>query len=160
MRRAIGLLLTLAAVPVLVTGCGERRATMAARDTAAATPPRPAAEARVFAVIRHGARPGEVLLARATRRQPGGPETVVPANVRPARATPFAPGARIRVTAPLYEGDLKDWLKGVRVTPEQFAAMSRTAERRYGPLPDRARMFDVRLDERGRIVGMRQVFSP
>ncbi|MFG2001260.1 hypothetical protein ACGFNU_19145 [Spirillospora sp. NPDC048911] len=162
MRRTIGLLAVLAAVPVLATGCGEQRANMAAVRDSAATPSAAALSGATtaFAVVRPGARPDEVLLARATRRQPGGPETVVPANVRPAAATALAPGARIHITAPLFEGDLKDWLKGIQVTPEQFAAMSRTAERRYGPLPDRARMFDVRLDGRQRITVMRQIFSP
>jgi hypothetical protein len=147
---------------VALSGCGQQRAqvepaagTSGRHEAAAAAPAR-----KAFAVVRPGPRPDQVLMARATRWQPAGPETLVPAKVGTPARMALAPGAWIRITAPLYEGELSDWLRGAAVTPRQFAAMSKASERRYGPFPDRARMFDVWLDAQGRITGMQQIFSP
>jgi hypothetical protein len=162
MRRVI-LLATAGLVgTVALSGCGsehvrvEPAAGSGGRHQAAAATP----AGKAFAVVRPGSNPDQVMVARATRRQPGGPETVVPAKVGKPAPTALAPGAWIRITAPLYEGELSDWLRGAAVTPRQFAAMSQASEHRYGPFPDRARMFDVWLDAQGRVTGMQQIFSP
>lgn len=115
---------------------------------------------RVFGLVKPGDIPSLVQLARATEHQPGGPETLVPVNAGPYVPVPLAPGAVIRVTAPIYDGDLADWLAGAEVTPEQFARLSQQAEQRYGPLPARARMFRVWLDESGRATKLQHIFSP
>ncbi|WP_433338320.1 hypothetical protein [Spirillospora sp. CA-294931] len=115
---------------------------------------------KAFAVVKPGANPSEVVLARAVRQQPGGPETLVPARLQRETRAPLAPGAVINVTAPIHLGELGDWLKGVPVSPAEFARLSREADRRLAPMPGRARMFDVWLDERGRVTRMHQIFSP
>lgn len=115
---------------------------------------------QIFALVRPGPTVGEVLVARATEHQPGGPETLVPVKVQPYKPVRLAPGAVIRITAPYYEGHLSDWISGALVTPEQFASLLRRAEARYGPLPGRARMFRVTLDGHGRVSRMQHIFSP
>jgi len=153
---ATGLVGTLA-----LSGCGQQHAQATpaggttVRHQAAAAP-----AGKAFAVVRPGAGPDQVLVAPATRRQPAGPETLVPSKVGTPAPLALAPGARIRITAPLYDGELTDWLRGAAVTPRQFADMSQASEHRYGPFPDRARMFDVWLDGQGRVAGMQQIFSP
>jgi hypothetical protein len=115
---------------------------------------------QIFALVRPGPTAGEVLVARATEHQPGGPETLVPVKVQPYKTLRLAPGAVIRITAPYYEGELSDWISGVSVSPAQFATLARRAEFRYGPLPNRARMFRVTLDGQGRVSRMQHIFSP
>ena len=119
-----------------------------------------AAGSTIFALVRPGATAGEVLVARATEHQPGGPETLVPVKIQPYRPVRLAAGAVIRITAPYYEGELSDWISGAPVTPAQFAALAHRAEARYGPLPNRARMFRVTLDGQGRVSRMQHIFSP
>ncbi|MBO2449967.1 hypothetical protein J4573_22890 [Actinomadura barringtoniae] len=162
MRKVILLAVTGLVGTVALSGCGRQHAQVApaggtlVRHQAAAAAP----VGKAFAVVRPGASPDQVLVARATRKQPAGPETLVPSRVGTPAPVALAPGARIRITAPLYDGELTDWLRGAAVTPRQFADMSQASEHRYGPFPDRARMFDVWLDAQGRVAGMRQIFSP
>ena len=146
-------LLVVAAAAFMVS-CGQQRPRAA--PMSAATP----AATELFAVIKPGGTPGQVLVARATEYQPGGPETLVPVHVQPYRAMRLAPGAVIRITAPLYPGVLTDWIKGAQVTPQQFDADARQAEARWGPLPDRAHMFHLTLDAQGRVSRMQHYFSP
>jgi hypothetical protein len=113
-----------------------------------------------FAVVNAGSGPGRALVARARRSQPGGPETVKPVDLQRAADTPIARSADITITAPLYSGNLKDWLAGAKVDPGELDRRLREADRRYGPLPDRARMFEVTFDDLGRIVRLHQIFSP
>jgi hypothetical protein len=115
---------------------------------------------QTFALVKPGSTPDVVLVAQATEHQPGGPETLVPVRVQPYRPVPLAPGAVIRVTAPYYQGHLSDWISGAPVTPRRFAALVRRAEARYGPLPDRARMFRVTFDGHGRVSRLQHIFSP
>lgn len=139
-----------------LAGCGDQRAPVTPMGQV--TPVQSAR--RVFGLVKPADTAGRVMVAPATERQPGGPETLVPVNVRPYAAVPLAPGVRIRVTAPIYDGELTDWLAGTAVTPSRFAMLSRQAERRYGPLPGRARMFRIQLDEQGRVSSLQQIFSP
>jgi hypothetical protein len=152
----------------LLAGCGEERSSAVTvsregRLGQVRGPVRPAGRPsaiEIFAVVKPGAAPDVVLVASATEHQPGGPETLVPVRVRPYRPVPFAPAAVIRVTAPYYQGHLSDWISGAAVTPRQFAALVRRAEARYGPLPDRARMFRVTFDGYGRVSRLQHIFSP
>jgi hypothetical protein len=115
---------------------------------------------RIFALVKPGATAGVVLVAPATEHQPGGPETLVPVRVQPYKPVSLAPAAVIRVSAPYYQGHLSDWISGAPVTPQQFAQLVRGAEARYGPLPDRARMFRVTLGGGGRVSRLQHIFSP
>lgn len=165
MRKVILLAATGLVGTVALSGCGQQhaQATRAGGTTVRQQAARAAAAApagKAFAVVRPGTQPDQVLVARATRRQPAGPETLVPSEVAAPAQVALAPGAWIRITAPLYDGELSDWLRGAAVTPRQFADMSQASEHRYGPFPDRARMFDVWLDGQGRVAGMQQIFSP
>jgi hypothetical protein len=124
------------------------------------SPVRAASRTTAFALVYAGPGPGWALVAKARRIQPGGPETVTPVDVQRPAETPIDPGADITITAPLYAGELRDWLAGAEVDPGEFDRQLREADRRYGPLPDRARMFDVTFDDLGRIVRLHHIFSP
>jgi hypothetical protein len=129
-------------------------------QTTPAAPTAAPSATRIFAVVEPAGDPAHVLVARAAERRPGGPETLVPVHVQPYVTLPLAPGAVIRITAPLYPGNLTDWVAGAQVTPERFTAYARQAEARYGPLPDRARMFHLWLDPQGRVIRMQHYFTP
>ena len=124
------------------------------------SPVRAASHTTAFAVVNAGSGPGWALVAKATRIQPGGPETVTPVDLQRPADTPIAPGADITITAPLYAGDLEDWLAGAKVTSAEFDRQLREADQRYWPLSDRARMFEVTFDDSGRIVRLHHIFSP
>jgi hypothetical protein len=127
--------------------------------TRAGADPDYAGRARVFGLAEAdtGSR---VLFAPARRVQPAGPETVRPAGVgRYARLT-FAPGAVIRASAPIVDDGVTDYVRGVRLTPEQLNEGLRKLRRRSHPLLDRAHMFELWFDGRGRIVRMQHYFSP
>src|ERR1700754_14298 len=95
------------AVMVLPAACGLQQASvLPASQTGALHDP--VAASKIFALVRPGPAVGEVLVARATEHQPGGPETLVPMNVQPYKLVRLAPGAVIRITAPYYEGELTD----------------------------------------------------
>lgn len=117
-------------------------------------------ETTIFGLVKPGDDAGTVLLASATEYRPGGPETLQPVDIQPYARVPLAPDAQIWVTAPIYPGQLTDWIRGIKVTPAQFDQMAREAQKRYGSMPDRAWMFHVRLDGQGRITRMEQIFSP
>lgn len=142
---------------MFMVSCGEQQPRAAPMSASVAGTP---AGTELFAVIKPGGTPGQVLVAWATEYQPAGPETLVPVHVQPYKAMQLAPGAVIRITAPLYPGPLTDWIKGAQVTPEQFDTDARQAEARWGPLPDRAHMFHLTLDPQGRVSGMQHYFSP
>lgn len=114
----------------------------------------------VFGLVVPGPTPGEVFFAPARREQPGGPETVVPADIQPYLAFKLAPGAEIRVTAPIANEGVTDYVKGITVTPERFDALYKESEQRYGPIMDRGHMFELWFDGEGRIVRMIHYFSP
>lgn len=154
----LALVLLATGAAALLLSCDQQR-TRAAPLTGA-TPSGTPSATEIFALVKPDSRPAQVLVARATEHQPGGPETLVPVNVQPYKALQLAPGAIIRITAPLYPGPLTDWVKGIQVTPEQFNSYARQAESKYGPLPDRARMFHLWLDPQGRVRGMQHYFTP
>ena len=148
------------AVLLTAAACGEQRTTAAPVSQVSPLRGPVSASTQLFALVKPAATPGEVLVARATERRPGGPETLVPVKVQPYRAVPLAPGAVIRISAPYYEGQLSDWISGAAVTPAQFAVLVHRAEAKYGPLPNRARMFRVTLDGQGRVTRLQHIFSP
>jgi hypothetical protein len=119
-----------------------------------------AGRSRVFGLVQAGNSPGELLFAPARKVQPGGPETVRPAGIgRYVRLT-LAPGVVIRASAPIVENGVTDWVRGVRLTPEQLIGHLRDLRWRSHPLLDRAHMFDLWFDGRGRVVRMQHYFSP
>lgn len=120
----------------------------------------PAGTTPAFGLIEPGSGKAGLLFAAAKRSQPGGPETLRPLDVAPYRPMRLAPGTQLWVTVPIYSGMLPDVVRGVQVTPERFAALYRTVNARFGPIQDRAHMFDVRLDGKGRIVWIHQMFTP
>ena len=84
-----------------------------------------AGRSRVFGLVEAGSAPGELLFAPARKVQPGGPETVRPAAIgRYVRLT-LAPGVVIRASAPIVENGVTDWVRGVRLTPEQLTGRLR-----------------------------------
>jgi hypothetical protein len=152
-------LVLIAAAMVLPVACGRQpTSTVPVSEVGPVRATVPASQ--IFALVRPGATVGEVLVARATEHQPGGPETLVPVKIQPYRPVRLAPGVVIRVTAPYYEGELSDWISGAPVTPAQFASLVHRAEAKYGPLPNRARMFHLTLDGQGRVSRMQHIFSP
>ncbi|MGH3387327.1 MAG: hypothetical protein ACRDOO_00435 [Actinomadura sp.] len=164
---ALALVLLATGAAAVMLSCDQQRTGAAPLASVIPTPvvtgaPAVATSAatKIFAVIKPAGDPAHVLVARATERRPGGPETLVPVRVQPYAALSLAPGAIIRITAPLYPGNLTDWVTGAQVTPEQFTADARQAEARYGPLPDRARMFYLWLDPQGRVIRMQHYFTP
>lgn len=135
---------------------GPRGATPGATPGASAF----AGRSRVFGLVMPAGAPGMVLFAPARREQPGGPETVLPADVQPYQEIPLAPGAEIRVTAPIANGGVTDYVRGIQVSPERFSALYRESERRYGSFLDRGHMFELWFDGDGRIIRMIHYFSP
>src|SRR5260370_13370614 len=107
-----------------------------------------------------GPGPAELLSAPAIRPQPAGPETAEPTSIGPYEALQLAPNAEIRVTAPIDNEPLTDYLAGARVTAAQFAAMYQVSSRRFGPLLDRGHMFELTFNSQGRITPAPHIFSP
>jgi hypothetical protein len=116
--------------------------------------------ADVFGLVDAGVDASGVLFAPARKVQTGGPETVRPAAVGRFVPLTFAPGAVIRASAPIVENGVTDWVRGIRLTPEQLDDGLRRLRRRLRPLPDRAHMFELWFDGRGRINRMQHYFSP
>lgn len=114
----------------------------------------------VFGLAVPGQTPDEVLFAPARRVQPGGPESVLPADIQPYLSFKLAPGAEIRVTAPIANEGVTDYIRGITVTPERFDALYKESEQRFGPILDRGHMFELWFDGEGRIVRMIHYFSP
>jgi hypothetical protein len=127
--------------------------------TRAGADPDYAGRARVFGLAEAdtGTR---VLFAPARKVQPGGPETVRPAGVGRYVPLTLAPGAAIRASAPIVDDGVTDYVRGIRLTPEQLNEGLRKLHRRLHPLLDRAHMFELWFDGRGRIVRMQHYFSP
>jgi hypothetical protein len=119
-----------------------------------------AGRSNVFGLIAPGQDPSVVRFAPARRDQPGGPETVQPADVGAYRPVSLAPGAQIWVTAPIADQGVTDYIRGIQVTPAQFAAYYRAALQKYGPMVDRGHMFTIAFDGQGRIARMVHYFSP
>jgi len=119
-----------------------------------------AGRSRVFGLVEAGASPEQVLFAPARRVQRGGPETVRPAAVGRYGPLTFAPGAVIRASAPVVEDGVTDYVRGIRLTPRQLNEGLTKLRRRSHPLLDRAHMFELWFDGRGRIVRMQHRFSP
>jgi hypothetical protein len=115
---------------------------------------------RVFGLVAPASEAGLVLFAPARREQPGGPETVLPAGVQPYQEIPLAPGAEIRVTAPIANEGVTDYVRGIQVSPERFSALYHESERRYGTIVDRGHMFELWFDGAGRVIRMIHYFSP
>jgi hypothetical protein len=119
-----------------------------------------AGRSRVFGLVRAGASPDHVLFAPARMVRHGGPETVRPASVGRYAPLTIAPGAVIRASAPIVDHGVTDYVRGVRLTPAQLGDDLRRLSRRLHPLPDRAHMFELWFDGRGRIIRMQHYFSP
>jgi hypothetical protein len=119
-----------------------------------------AGRARVFGLVEAGATPAGVLFAPARKVQTGGPETVRPAGVGRYVPLPLAPGAEIRASAPIANEGVTDYVRGIRLTPAQLNDLLRKLSRRLHPLLDRAHMFELWFDARGRIIRMQHYFSP
>ena len=113
-----------------------------------------------FGLVDAGADTFGVLFALARKVQTGGPETVRPAAIGRYVPLTFAPGAVIRASAPIVEEGVTDWVRGIRLTPEQLTDGLRRLRRRLHPLPDRAHMFELWFDGQGRIIRMQHYFSP
>jgi hypothetical protein len=119
-----------------------------------------AGRARVFGLVAAGPSPDRVLFAPARKVQPGGPETVHPGAVGRYTSLALAPGAVIRASAPIVGDGVTDYVRGVRLTPEQLTDDLRRLRGRSQPLPDRSHMFELWFDGQGRIVRMQHYFSP
>lgn len=115
---------------------------------------------RVFGLVEAGPSPARVLFAPARKVQSGGPETVRPEAVGRYVPLTIAPGATIRASAPIVDEGVTDYVHGIRLTPEQLTDGLRSLRRRLRPLLDRAHMFELWFDSRGRIVRMQHYFSP
>jgi len=152
------------AAGLLLAGCGGHVpptvSYRAAQVSTAWRLPPYADQAKVFGLLMPGAVPAEVLFAPAIRTQPAGPETVEPTSIGPYELLQLAPNAEIRVTAPIDNEPLTDYLAGARVTAAQFAAMYQVSSRRFGPLLDRGHMFELTFDSQGKITLAHQIFSP
>lgn len=152
------------AAGLLLAGCGgyvpPAVSYRAAQVSTAWRLPPYADQAKVFGLLMPGTVPAEVLFAPAIRTQPAGPETVTPTSIGPYEALQLAPDAEIRVTAPIDNEPLTDYLAGARVTAAQFAAMYQVSSRRFGPLLDRGHMFELTFNSQGRITLAHQIFSP
>jgi hypothetical protein len=116
--------------------------------------------AKVFGLVQAGADPLGVLFAPARKVQTGRPETVRPAAVGRYVPLTFAPGAVIRASAPIVEDGVTDYVRGVRLTPEQLNDGLRRLRQRSHPLLDRAHMVELWFDGHGRIIRMQHYFSP
>jgi hypothetical protein len=119
-----------------------------------------AGRSRVFGLVMAGNGPDDVLFAPARKVRPGGPETVRPAGVGRYIPLEFAPGVVIRASAPIAEDGVTDYVRGIRLSPERFDRLLRALSQRLHPLLDRAHMFELWFDGRGRIVRMQHYFSP
>jgi hypothetical protein len=119
-----------------------------------------AGRARVFGLVDAGPSVGRVLFAPARKVQRAGPETVRPAAVGRYAPVALAPGAVIRASAPIVDDGVADYVRGVRLTPEQLGDGLRKLRRRFHPLLDRAHMFELWFDGQGRVVRMQHHFSP
>ncbi|GAA0370208.1 hypothetical protein NE235_19645 [Actinoallomurus spadix] len=119
-----------------------------------------AGRSRVFGLVMAGPKADTVLFAPARKVQPGGPETVRPADVGRYVPLRLAPGAVIRASAPIANDGITDWVRGIRLTPEEFHALMVRLQTRLHPLLDRAHMFELWFDGRGRITRMQHYFSP
>ncbi|MCW2943770.1 MAG: hypothetical protein JWR24_487 [Actinoallomurus sp.] len=115
---------------------------------------------KVFGLVDAGETATGVLFAPARKVQPGGPETVRPAAVGRYAPLPLAPGVVIRASAPIANDGVTDYVRGVRLTPEQLTELLRKLRQRLHPLLDRAHMFELWFDGRGRIIRMQHYFSP
>lgn len=115
---------------------------------------------RVFGLVEAGSDADGVLFAPARKVRTGGPETVRPAGVGRYVPLEFAPGAVIRASAPIADDGVTDYVRGVRLSPEQLNRLLRKLRQRQNPLLDRAHMFELWFDKRGRIVRMQHYFSP
>ncbi len=133
---------------------------LADTGTRAGADPGFAGRSRVFGLAEAGTSPDQVLFAPARKVQPAGPETVYPAAVGRYVPLSFAPGAVIRASAPIVEQGVTDYVRGVRLTPEQLDGDLRRLVRRPEPLLDRSHMFELWFDGRGQIVRMQHYFSP
>ena len=114
----------------------------------------------VFGLVVPGTDSTTVQFAAARKDQPGGPETVRPADVGPYQPVELAPGAQIQVTAPIAEEGVTDWIRGIQVSPQRFDQLYQAAVQKYGPMPDRGHMFELWFDGQGRITRMVHYFSP
>jgi hypothetical protein len=119
-----------------------------------------AGRSAVFGLVTPGPDSGMVRFAPARKDQQGGPETVQPADVGPYQPLSLAPGAEIRVTAPIAEDGVTDWIHGIRVSAQRFAALYQAAVQKYGPMVDRGHMFELWFDDQGRITRLVHYFSP
>jgi hypothetical protein len=137
-----------------------RAAAVPSARTAPSRSARYAGRTGVFGLAQPGERPGEVLFAPARRHRPAGPETLRAVAVGAEETLRLAPGAVIRLNMPLSGREPAEGVRGVPVTPERFPVLFREAQGRLGALHDRARMFDLSFDGRGRIVRMEHHFSP
>jgi hypothetical protein len=113
-----------------------------------------------FGLVEPGATSTGLLFAAAKRSRQGGPETLRAVDVAPYHPVRLAPGAQLWITVPIYQGSLPDVVKGVQVPPDRFTTLYRAEDSRFGPILDRAHMFDVRFDAKGRIAWIHQIFSP
>lgn len=120
----------------------------------------PYAGRKLFALVDSGATVANVLVAPARKAQTGGPETLRPADVQPYQSMPLTADARIRVTSPIINDGITDYISGVPVSPQRFTDLLRQLHARLHPLADRAHMFDVWFDDKGRITRMQHYFSP
>jgi hypothetical protein len=116
--------------------------------------------AHLFGLVAAGETPDTVLFAPARKVQPGGPETVRPADVGPYIPLRLAPGAVIRASAPIANDGVTDWVRGIRLTREEFHTLLVKLQQRSHPLLERAHMFEVWFDGRGRVIRMQHYFSP
>jgi hypothetical protein len=119
-----------------------------------------AGRSRVFGLVEAGPSPPHVLFAPARKVQPGGPETVRPADVGRYVTLTLAPGAVIRASAPIVEDGVTDYVRGITLTPQRLNDGLRKLRRRLHPPPDRSHMFELWFDGQGRIVRMQHYFSP
>ncbi|MEV0399394.1 hypothetical protein [Actinoallomurus sp. NPDC050550] len=115
---------------------------------------------RVFGLVEAGPTADMVLFAPARKVQPGGPETVYPANVGQYVRLRLASGAVIRASAPIANEGVTDWVRGVRLSPQQFHTLLLKLQERLHPLLDRSHMFELWFDAQGRVTRMQHYFSP
>ncbi|GAA4601457.1 hypothetical protein GCM10023195_03760 [Actinoallomurus liliacearum] len=149
---------------LLLTGAGTGERTDPPGPDAPSAGPDPGApyadRSRVFGLVMAGPTAEVVLFAPARKVQPGGPETVRPADVGRYVPLRLAPGAVIRASAPIANDGVTDWVRGVRLTPEEFRALLAKLQARLHPLVDRSHMFELWFDGRGRVTRMQHYFSP
>lgn len=119
-----------------------------------------AGRARVFGLVDPGSASDGVLFAPARKVRTGGPETVRPGSVGRYVPLSFAPGVVIHASAPIVNDGVTDYVRGVRLTPERLNELLRKLRQRSHPLLNRAHMFELWFDGRGRITRMQHYFSP